>query len=34
MMLETAVDNHLAQALYEKNGWERVKDELFYRVYL
>jgi GNAT superfamily N-acetyltransferase len=32
MMLETAVDNHLAQALYEKNGWERVKDELFYRV--
>jgi len=34
MMLETAVDNHPAQALYEKNGWERVKDELFYRVYL
>ena len=32
MMLETAADNHPAQALYEKNGWERVADELFYRV--
>ena len=32
MMLETAEDNHPAQALYERNGWERVKDELFYRV--
>jgi GNAT superfamily N-acetyltransferase len=32
MMLETAADNDPAQALYEKNGWERVADEVFYRV--
>lgn len=31
LLLETGVDNHPAQALYEKAGWERVK-EVFYRV--
>jgi GNAT superfamily N-acetyltransferase len=31
LLLETGVDNHPAQALYEKEGWERVK-EVFYRV--
>jgi len=32
LMLETAEDNYPAQALYEKNGWERIKEEVFYRV--
>lgn len=31
LMLETAVDNYAAQALYEKAGWTRV-EEVFYRV--
>jgi GNAT superfamily N-acetyltransferase len=29
MWLETAVDNHSAQALYEELGWER--DDIYYR---
>jgi GNAT superfamily N-acetyltransferase len=32
MMLETAIDNYPAQTLYQKNGWHRVHDEVFYRV--
>lgn len=31
LMLETAVDNYAAQALYEKNGWHKV-DGVFYSV--
>jgi GNAT superfamily N-acetyltransferase len=31
LVLETAVDNYAAQALYEKAGWQRV-EEVFYRV--
>lgn len=31
LVLETAVDNYAAQALYEKAGWTRV-EEVFYRV--
>ena len=33
LMLETAVDNYAAQALYEKNGWHKV-DGVFYSVSL
>lgn len=33
LMLETAVDNYAAQALYEKNGWRKV-DGVFYSVSL
>lgn len=33
LMLETAVDNYAAQALYEKNGWRKV-DGVFYAVSL
>lgn len=31
LLLETGVDNHAAQALYEKAGWTRV-EEVFYRI--
>ena len=30
LMLQTALDNHAAQALYEKNGWEKDNDFCVY----
>lgn len=32
LLLQTAVDNTTAQAVYEKNGWQRINDFVFYEM--
>jgi GNAT superfamily N-acetyltransferase len=32
LLLQTAVDNTTAQSVYEKNGWQRIEDFVFYEI--
>ncbi len=32
LLLQTAVDNTTAQSVYEKNGWQRINDFVFYEM--
>lgn len=34
LLLQTAADNTTAQSVYEKNGWQRIADFIFYEMLL